>query len=254
MYEFSIAAIASPLEANYIQEWVDYHKRIGVEHFFIATNDWVLDTDDQAITTMRLDGRGVQSGYYTWCARNLGVKTKWCAFIDIDEFIKCDSVSDLVKGHENDDAICLSWRLFGSSGKHFDGDYSVLKRFTRRQRMFNKHVKTIVNLHNSQEKFPVFANPHWAIGIQAKSVDGRNVDGPFDFAADTRLNDSSPWLAHFFCKTPEEWKLKQERGRVDVPPGSPDIYRKDNEFDEHDLNDVEDTSLIDKYNGAKDND
>lgn len=40
---------------------------------------------------------------------------------------------------------------------------------------------------------------------------------------------------------------------VDVPPGSPEIYRKDNEFDEHDLNDVEDTSLIDKF-GGKDSD
>ena len=255
MYKFSIAAIASPLEANYIQEWVDYHKRIGVEHFYIATNDWVLDTNDPAISTMRLDGRGVQTPYYTWCVRNLVPCTQWCAFIDIDEFIKCESIEQLVKGHESDDAICLSWRLFGSSNLHFDGtNYSVLKRFTHRQSGFNKHVKVVVNLQNSKPKYPLFANPHWAFGIVTKSIDGRVVNGPYDLASETRLNDASPWIAHFFCKTPEEWKKKQERGRVDVPPGSPEIYRKDNEFEEHDLNDVEDTSLIDKYNGGKDND
>ena len=244
MYKFSIAAIASPLEANYIQEWVDYHKRIGVEHFYIATNDWVLDTKDPAITTTRLNGRGIQSGYYTWCARNLGVQTKWCAFIDIDEFIKCDSVSDLVKGHENDDAICLSWRLFGSSNLHFDGtDYSVLKRFTHRQSGFNKHVKSILNLQNTMNKNPIFVNPHFALNITTRSVDGRVVSGPFDMASETRLNDDSPWLAHFFCKTPEEWKRKRERGRIDVPPNSPILHRQESEFQEHDFNEVEDTSL-----------
>ena len=254
MYDYSIAAILSPLEANYVEEWMTYHRKIGIQHFYLATNDWDFTMKCPDVEVVRIDGRAKQIPFYTWCVRNLSDKTKWCAFIDGDEFIKCISMDDLVKGHENDDAICLSWKLFGSSGLHFNGDYSVLNRFTKRQRGFNKHVKTIVNLPNSRGKYPVFVNPHWAIGIQAKSVDGRNVDGPFDFAADTRLNDSSPWLAHFFCKTPEEWKLKQERGRIDVPPGSPETYRKDNEFNEHDLNDVEDTSLMDKYNGGKDND
>ena len=154
---------------------------------------------------MRIDGRGVQMPYYNWCASNLIPFTKWCAFIDIDEFIKCESVEHLVKGHDSDDAICLSWRLFGSSNLHFDGNYSVLGRFIHRQSGFNKHVKSILNLQNTMNKNPIFVNPHFALNITTRSVDGRVVSGPFDMASETRLNDDSPWLAHFFCKTPEEW-------------------------------------------------
>lgn len=75
------------------------------------------------------------------------------------------------------------------------------------------------------------------------TVDGREVFGPYDMAAETHLNDDSPWLAHFFTKTPEEWTKKREQGRIDVPPNSPLLHRNDSEFAEHDLNEVEDTTI-----------
>lgn len=245
-YNYSICAILSPLEVNYAHEWIDYHKRIGVQHFYLATNDWDYDTKDPSVSTARLDGRTLQLPYYNWALSNLREATKWCAFIDGDEFIRCHNMDELVKGHDQDDAICLSWRLFGSSGKHFNGDYSVIRRFTKRQRGFNQHIKSIVNLENTKDKRPVFVNPHFALNIITKSVDGRIINGPYDFAAETRLNDASPYLAHFFCKTPEEFELKRKRGRIDVSENSPMLFRSESEFAEHDLNEVEDTSLLDK--------
>ena len=243
MYDYSIAAILSPLEANYVEEWMSYHRKIGIQHFYLATNGWDLKDTSPDIETARIDGRAKQLPFYNWCVRNLVGKTKWCAFIDGDEFIKCSSMNELVKGHEQDDAICLSWRIFGSSGLHFNGDYSVLKRFTKRQWGFNEHVKSIVNLENTKDNQPMFVNPHFALNIQTKSVDGRTITGPYDFASETRLNDASPWLAHFFTKTHEEWELKRQQGRIDVPENSPILFRSEKEFAEHDLNDVEDDSL-----------
>lgn len=217
MFDYSIAAILSPLEANYVEEWMSYHRKIGIQHFYLATNDWDFTMKCPDVDVVRIDGRAKQLPFYNWCVRNLVGKTKWCAFIDGDEFIKCSSMDKLVKGHEQDDAICLSWRLFGSSGKHFNGDYSVLNRFTKRQAGFNQHVKSIVNLENTKNKQVLFVNPHFLLGAVTKSVDGRIIEGPYDFASETRLNDASPWLAHFFTKTPEEWELKRKQGRIDVP-------------------------------------
>ena len=194
--------------------------------------------------------------------QNRSFTTKWASFQDIDEFIhlgsRFKSVEELISLHDNDDALCLSWRLFGSSGLHFNGDYSVLNRFTHRQHGFNKHVKTMLNLKrlltNHMQVFCV--NPHFFIHniyeptsfkFQAKSVDGRPISGPFDMEAESHLDDDSPWLAHFFTKTPEEWKKKREQGRIDTPANSPELYRKDSEFAENDFNDVEDTSLRDVY-------
>lgn len=57
MSQFTIVAIASPLEANYLDEWIEYHKIIGVDHFFIATNNWDWKSSDPCIETIRVDGR-----------------------------------------------------------------------------------------------------------------------------------------------------------------------------------------------------
>lgn len=260
--KYGICAIASPLEANYLSEWIAYHKKIGIERFFICTNGWSLKSTDPAIVTTRLDGRQKQLMWYTWFAQNMSKYVDYCAFIDCDEFIKLGakhkSFADLAEEHRTEDAFCLSWRLFGSSGLHFDWEYSVLKRFTHRQKGFNQHVKCILNLAQlrsfKDDKRVVFTNPHFAIfrdkrwphdGVHTYTVDGREIFGPYDTAAETRLNDDSPWLAHFFCKTPEEWTKKREQGRIDVPPNSPLLHRNDSEFAEHDLNDVEDTRLRD---------
>lgn len=125
-----------------------------------------------------------------------------------------------------------------------------------RQRGFNKHVKTVLNAKRLRETGDAarvfFNNPHFAALnrpetvtiVQTFSVDGRPVRGPFDPGADKFLNDDSPYLAHFFVKTPEEWKRKRERGRIDIPEGSPEMFRKDEEFAENDLNEVEDKSLL----------
>ena len=256
---FAVCAIASPLEKNYLGEWVEYHRRIGVEKFFVATNDWTWEDPPECVEAVRVDGRAKQTPWYTWFARNKAGEADWVAFIDCDEFIRLGagqkSVLDLVKGREGQDALALSWRMFGSSGKRFDGDYSVLKRFTMRQKGFNPHVKTVLNAkrlrENGSAAAVLFSNPHSAsldrpelgASLDSRSVDGRRVPGPLDHEAGRFLDDDSPYLAHFFVKTPEEWKRKRERGRIDVPEGSKLMFRKDEEFAENDLNEAEDTSL-----------
>lgn len=258
--KYGICAIASPLEANYIDEWIAYHKKIGIERFFICTNDWTWNISDPAVVMTRLDGREKQLLWYTWFTRNMGKYVDFCAFIDCDEFIKLGakhkSFADLAEEHLFDDAFCLSWRMFGSSGLHFNGDYSVLKRFTHRQAGFNQHIKTVLNIRKlasfKEDKVVQFANPHFARiaspyfaghDIVSYSVDGRRIYGPFDRDADKLLHDDDAWLAHYFTKTPEEWQKKKERGRIDVSSNSPLLFRNDSEFKLYDLNDVEDKSL-----------
>lgn len=257
-YKFTVCAIASPLEANYIDEWIKYHKAIGVEAFCIATNDWEWKNSYEDVYIVRIDGRAAQCPYYTRFVQTMSQIVDWAAFIDIDEFIRLGdkhrTVLDLVEEFQHCDSISLSWRLFGSNGLHFDNDYSVLKRFTKRQHDFNIHVKSILNLAKlrsfGDQRRTVFMNPHFACRdsiytLQQYTVDRRQIVGPYDNAANYKLKDNDTWLAHYFCKTPEEWKLKQARGRVDVPANSGMVYRKDEEFSQHDFNDVEDTSLRD---------
>lgn len=54
-----VVAIASPLERNYIGEWIAYHKKIGVGRFFIFTNNWSLESHDRDVLDTRVDGHGL---------------------------------------------------------------------------------------------------------------------------------------------------------------------------------------------------
>jgi len=139
--KYAICAIASPLEKNYLDEWIAYHKKIGIEFFFIATNDWEWTPDDPFVAVTKADGREQQLKYYTWYVNHFSRFVDWTAFIDCDEFIKLGakhkSIDDLIEEHKFETAIALNWRMFGSSGLHYNGENSVLKRFTHRQQGFN---------------------------------------------------------------------------------------------------------------------
>lgn len=191
--KFAICAIASPLEADYLDEWTKWHKSIGVQAFYIATNGWTWDNKQEDVYTTRVDGRNKQCPYYTNFAHTMASYVDWAAFIDIDEFIrlgdKHKTVLDLAEEFKLCDSVALSWRLFGSNGLHFNGNYSVLKRFTRRQTGFNKHIKSIVNLGKlktfGDHRRLVFGTPHFPqlqarYTLQQWTVDGRQVSGPYD--------------------------------------------------------------------------
>lgn len=252
--QLAVCAIASPLEKKYIDEWLEWHRKIGVQRFYIATNNWTMHGILNDVIAVRADGRDMQRRWYTHFAREMSRDVDWCAFIDIDEFIKPDAdtpLRQMLSESSMLDSLSLSWKLFGSNGLHYNGETSVLKRFTKCQRGFNEHTKQIINFKKlrsfGDDKALFFSNPHCALttksyGIGQWTVDGRQIHGPLDYGCN-QLSESKAWIAHYFCKTPEEWKLKQQLGRADVPEGSQMLYRKDEEFALHDLNDEECTIL-----------
>ena len=82
-------------EAKYIQEWIEYHRMVGVEHFYLCNNDssdnyleklkYYIDND--IVTLFDFPGKGVQDE-----AANKGLElckdeTAWLAVMDLDEFI-----------------------------------------------------------------------------------------------------------------------------------------------------------------------
>ena len=82
-------------EAKYIQEWVEYHRMVGVEHFYLCNNDSSDDyldklkyyIDNDIVTLFDFPGKGVQDA-----AANKGLElckneTRWLAVVDLDEFI-----------------------------------------------------------------------------------------------------------------------------------------------------------------------
>ena len=162
---------------------------------------------------MNLDGDEKQTVAYNDFIVNNHSKYEWVAFFDVDEFLtlkKHNNVKEFLSDYQSYPGVGINWVIFGNNGIETveDNNYSVLKRFTKRQNGVDQHIKTIVNLKHNPKVTMGVHNPHNDI------VDSRykTIYGPFN----PNGNDDIVQLNHYFCKTKEEFALKCERGRSDL--------------------------------------
>ncbi len=133
-------------EAHYLQEWIEYHILIGVNHFYLFNNE--SEDDYQIIlkkymlqglvTVTDFPGKGIQYDVYRKCILDHHQDVAFLAMIDIDEFIciKYDLSgkmiwNDEVNGYAIQPEFSFSqwldqfryypvlkfwWKQFGSSG------------------------------------------------------------------------------------------------------------------------------------------
>ena len=92
-YQLAICSIFKN-EGKYIQEWIEYHKLIGVEHFYLYDNDSTDDItvlqqyiDEGTLTLNRISGVAMQMPAYNHFLNTYKEEVEWCAIIDLDEFI-----------------------------------------------------------------------------------------------------------------------------------------------------------------------
>ena len=103
-YDISICAMYKN-EAKYLLEWIEYHRMIGVDHFYLYNNN---STDNhlsliepyinEGIITYNeyvvdITNVGHMNAFkdvnypYNHCPQTYKLESKYIAFIDIDEFI-----------------------------------------------------------------------------------------------------------------------------------------------------------------------
>lgn len=174
-------------ESPYLDEWIEYHKSFGVEFFLLYNNN---STDDSLKTLQKYIDQGlvevinwpsieekndavhfiytVQIGAYNDALERLKSKTKWCAFIDVDEFIVpigYESISLLLFAKFSDVAgLCVNWQCYGTS--NVERCTSVLDELVYKMKWdhpWNRHSKMIVR----PSKTISFPNPHFC-----KYIDG----------------------------------------------------------------------------------
>lgn len=184
----ALVAIAKN-EDLYIQEWIDYHFKLGFDDIIIYQNNWRCKDKDPQVKWLELDGDCKQLEAYNNALDKFCEQYDWMAFFDIDEFLclKEDPTLDsFLSRYDDMYSVCVNWRLFGDNGlQTFDtSNTSCLKRFTKCQRVLNKHVKTIVHTslcHNILR----FVNPHCTHGslwgeVACSTAKTHYVHGPFN--------------------------------------------------------------------------
>ena len=137
-------------EDRFVEEWVAYHRLLGVDHFYLYDNDprqplsdiltlhrdyvtvrtWLIDHDDH-----RYPGRTKQLKAYIHCLGHDAARYDWVTFIDCDEFIALEEHRDLkafLGEFKGSDSIALNWHVFGHNGYYEDPPGLVIKSLTRR--------------------------------------------------------------------------------------------------------------------------
>ncbi len=165
-YEVSACCIFQN-EARFLKEWIDYHRLIGVEHFYMYDNqstDWsreVLEPYIQAGIVEYIPwDRGYNTGGEWWSVqreayidalkRALTI-SKWVCIIDTDEFIvpiKDENLKAFLDDFEPYGGVCLNWVFYGTSGVERvpDDEWMVSSLLYRAKLTYPSHhtVKSIV--------------------------------------------------------------------------------------------------------------
>lgn len=118
-------------EAMWLREWIEFHRLMGVEHFYLYNN---LSTDSYKKVLSAYIEKGIVSLYdfpkfpfnsadqitaYNHALKLSKEKNKWLAIIDADEFITPlthNNLKEYLNNHDATAAFYLKWQLFGTSG------------------------------------------------------------------------------------------------------------------------------------------
>lgn len=157
-------------EGSHLAEWIEYHRLVGVSHFWLYDNDSVDD------------GREVLAPYvamgivdlFSWPnnavvgdvlsvrrARQLDAvrdgitrsrgKVEWIAHVDVDEFLlpmRNKSVPQCLERHfAQASGVYVNWRMFGTSGVEIPRGQPLLAKLTecsRRSHPENGNGKSLV--------------------------------------------------------------------------------------------------------------
>ncbi len=158
-------------EGPWLKEWIEFHRLMGVEHFYLYNNlshDTYLDVLTPYIQNgivelfdypVEFFTNKDQEVVYTHAFKQAKAsKTTWLALIDADEYIipmESASLLDLLEEYSEHGAIYLLWQLFGTSGvEELKEDELMLEKLTLKvpeDDIVNIWGKTIIQTRFGQE-------------------------------------------------------------------------------------------------------
>jgi hypothetical protein len=212
--------------AQYLREWIEFHRLVGVERFFLYDNEStdfhheVLApyVDRDVIVHPWPSPASVEAGApwapraaFDDCLARHRHDSRWIAFIDIDEFLFSPtgrSLPDVLAGFEAWPGVCVNQVNFGPSGHRRMPSGLVIESYVYRKSYppgSQEAVKSIVDPTRTVKCL----NAHRFLHEGGVAVDenGRPVDG----RAPNRSPVSVSLLRvnHYITKSEEEYCDKQ---------------------------------------------
>ena len=203
-------------ENRYMREWIEWHKSLGVEKFFIYDNGHgndenprdVIGDDTQVVIFDWRDRDGnTQCEAYDECYRENGSEFDWMGFIDIDEFVQSKMPLPDVLNTIEADVVAFSWRMMTDNGLVRYDPRPVQERFTQPAEDLkpeSQFVKSFVR--GSIDGLSFDKDPHMPHHPALEVVNPNGGKAP-QCSVGTGSREVA-WIDHHFTKTAEEFVQK----------------------------------------------
>ena len=207
-------------ESPYLLEWIEFHRAIGAERFFLYNN---RDREAQRDVLRPYVDEGIvvlhdwpvfppQLRAYNDCIERHRDDSRWIAFIDVDEFLFAPEqpLPDVLAGYESWPGVVVNRAAFGPSGHELKPPGLVIESYLMRKPQGDRYVKSIVD----PREVVRCTTPHHFVYDSRLPVneDRYPVRGPLNPPASlARLR-----VNHYETKSLEEWRAKLGRARADI--------------------------------------
>ncbi len=217
-------------ENEYLDEWIAYHKSIGINNFILYDNESAIPVnssikDHEGVLVIPIMGKYMEGTAYMRCIRNFKNNFNWIAFIDADEFIVMNesiNINEALKEYECEHVggLGINWRFFGTSGHITKPDGGVIKNYTHcipKANEISDHIKSIVHPRKVVSLITAHAftykPDYYCVNELRQAINNTDIAGnSFSPHSSTKFQ-----INHYFTKSSAEWYNKMRRGRADYP-------------------------------------
>jgi hypothetical protein len=212
-------------DAPYLLEWVEFHRLVGVERFFLYNNG-DRDTQRELLAPYVEDGIVVlkewrvhpapQMPAFRHCLKNHREESRWIAFIDTDEFLFSPTgrpLPEVLVEYEQWPGVGVCRAFFGTSGHRTKPAGLVIESYLRRltQHRGGTFVKSIIDPTRAARA----SNPHYFVyGNNGYAVDEKHR--PVDTQHAQSLSYEKLRINHYWTRSEQEWAQKASRARPDT--------------------------------------
>lgn len=224
----AIAAIVKN-EENYIEEWIEYHRLLGIEKFYIYDNGSTDDTVailqkyvvNEIVELDYVEGTDRQIETYDRILNRHRSDTFWIAFIDVDEFLyinnfepHTDAIGRFLKEYEAYNGLEIYWKTFGTSDHMNMPDGYVIEKYTEvlpPDHNKNHVVKTIVQTERTKCNRLV----HRFDYLDGKPAVDENKELLVDTSQKDERNPSEKIsIHHYYTKSIKEFMDRSAKGKA----------------------------------------
>ena len=238
-------------EADYLREWIEFHKLVGFERFFLYDN-FSTDHHLEVLAPYVEDGTVVlhdwplepgQPAAYRDVLERHGHETFWLSIFDIDEFLFSPTgqkVSEVLRDFEDFPGVAVNCISFGTSGHVEKQPGLAIENYVRRcalDKPRNRIVKSIVRPPAVED---IGNDPHYfryRDGGRAVTENKEPLRGSLTEAVSVNLLR----INHYITRSQEERDRKNAGSNAWL--GGPRELPKAKERDLM-LNDEEDTAIL----------